>query len=86
MTYNTKYYADFYNPALQSFYLQNEFKTGNFFNVNAFIDLRVKRANVFLKVENLLGSWLQKNNYWYTAGYPTYSLWFKIGILWRFYD
>ncbi|GHV36707.1 hypothetical protein FACS1894178_8230 [Bacteroidia bacterium] len=86
MTYNTRYYADFYNPALQSFYVQNEFQTGNFFNVNAFIDLRVKRANVFLKAENLLGSWLQKNNYWYTAGYPTYSLWFKIGILWRFYD
>jgi hypothetical protein len=85
MTYNTTYYADYYNPALQSFYLQNDFKTGNFFYVNAFINLKIKRANLFLKGENLLGRGVQRN-YMQTPGYPTYAFGFRFGILWRFYD
>ncbi|GHV72432.1 hypothetical protein FACS1894201_01540 [Bacteroidia bacterium] len=85
ISYNTRYYADNYNPALGLFYYQDAVKTGDFIYGNAFIDLKIARANLFFKLENITAGWLGYN-YIMTDNYPTYTMWFKFGFLWRFYD
>jgi hypothetical protein len=83
--YNTPYYSRFYNPALGMFYNQNEFEMGGFVFADAFLNLRVKRANLFFKFSNLGADYLGYN-YMMTNGYPISAQTFEFGVLWRFYD
>jgi hypothetical protein len=83
--YNTPYHSRFYNPALGSFYNQNQLEIGGFAFVDAFLNLRVKRANVFFKMSNLGADFLGYN-YMMTNGYPIPARAFAFGVLWRFYD
>ena len=83
--YNTPYYSRFYNPALGMFYDQQELETGGFVFVDAFLNMRVKRANLFFKYSNVGADWLGYN-YMMTNGYPLAVRAFAFGVLWRFYD
>lgn len=83
--YNTSYYGDAYNPALTSYYWQDEVKTGNFVYLNAFINFQVKRANIFFKGMNLAQG-LFGYNYIQTPHYPLADRCFRFGISWRFFD
>jgi len=83
--YNTPFYARFYNPALGTFYDQQEFQMGGFAFVDAFLNLRIKRANLFFKFNNI-GAGLLGYNYMMTNGYPVAEQTFAFGVLWRFYD
>ncbi|MDR0437936.1 MAG: putative porin [Bacteroidales bacterium] len=83
--YNTPYLSRFYNPALGSFYGQGDLETGGFVFLDVFLNLRVQRANLFLKFANVTADWLGYN-YMMTNGYPVAERAFKFGVLWRFYD
>jgi hypothetical protein len=83
--YNTPYYSRFYNPALGSFYNQKQLETGGFAYVDVFLNLRVQRANLFLKFTNA-GAGFLGYNYMMTNGYPVVERALKFGVLWRFYD
>ncbi|MDR1951214.1 MAG: hypothetical protein LBP96_03175, partial [Bacteroidales bacterium] len=67
--YNTPFYSRFYNPTLGSFYDQRELETGGFAYMDAFLNLRVQRANLFLKFTNA-GADFMGYNYMMTKGYP----------------
>ncbi len=83
--YNTPYLSRFYQPALGSFYGQGNVETGGFAYVDAFLNLRVQRANLFVKLTNAGAGWLG-DNYMMTYGYPLLGRAVKFGVLWRFYD
>ncbi len=83
--YNTVYYADNYMPALRMFYTQDNKKIGNYLYTDVFVNMQIKRANVFVKYQHLNSGW-KDYNYYLIPHYPQQSGALKIGIIWRFYD
>jgi hypothetical protein len=83
--YNTKYYADGYNPILHQFYTQHFMTTGHYLYLNAHIAFRVKRISFFVRGGNLLAG-LVSFRYITTPGYPMQGRNFEAGVNWKFYD
>lgn len=83
--YNTAYFANAYMPALRAFYLQNEYESGNYPYLDAFINIRVKRARMFLQFKHV-NSGLMDYNYIMVPGYPMPDRGMRFGISWAFYD
>ncbi|MBK6347542.1 MAG: hypothetical protein IPF68_16745 [Bacteroidales bacterium] len=83
--YNSAFYADAYMPALRSYYLQNSIKTGDYPYIDAFINIRVKRAKMYLMLKHL-NSGLSGYDYIMVPGYPMPDRGFRFGISWTFYD
>ena len=83
-TFNTKYYAPAYNPALGTFQVQNDELIGNNPYIDVFVNLQWKRASIFLKVVNVGQGWPNHDTfsaYRYIKPVRT----FKVGIHWPFY-
>ena len=83
--YNTKFYADNYSPSTMQFYNQRKEKTVGYPKLDVFLNVRIKRADFFLKYEHL--------NYYFTNGeyfsaldYPINPAMFKFGLKWNFYN
>lgn len=83
--YYTSYYADAYMPALRMFYRQNEEKFGNYPYLDAFINLKVKRARIFVQYQHMNAGWMGYT-YIMTPHYPGADGAFKAGVSWVFYD
>ena len=83
--YNTKYYAEAYNPAIAQFYLQKNRKIGEYPNISAFVNLQWKRAQIFLKYDHLSQDWFERD-YFSAYSYPIGERSFKFGVYWNFYD
>jgi hypothetical protein len=83
--YNTKYYADGYNPILHQFYSQQLMTTGNYLYVNAHVAFRVRRISFFVRGGNLF-SGLFSFHYITTPDYPMQGRNFEVGVNWKFYD
>jgi hypothetical protein len=83
--YFSKYYADSYMPAIRSFYLQNEREIGDFMHIDAFLNFNVKRTRFFMKFQNVLSGFGQRNFYT-VPHYPLQDMAFKFGLSWRFHD
>lgn len=83
------YYDQFtpyaYNPALQSFYLQEKYTAGNFAFVDAFLNARIKPVNFFFKMENVLHGMLG-TNYSMVPGYYQPERAIRFGLTWTFFD
>jgi hypothetical protein len=89
LSYNTKYYADAYMPALNSYYRQSEKQLGNYPFMNVFLNLKLKRFRFFVKMEHLNEGWFNKvfnNNYFSAIHYPRNGRDLKFGLSWTFYD
>ncbi len=83
--YHTAYYTPAYMPATGQFYLQDIQKVGNYPFMDAFMNLQLKRARIFLKFDHFNQSFMD-NNYFLTRGYPHNPTRFIWGISWNFYD
>ena len=83
--YNTSFYAEAYMPAIRSFYLQNEVKTGNFPYMNLYIKMQVKRARIFVELVNATEG-LTDYNYISVPHYPLNDRQIRIGLSWYFHD
>jgi hypothetical protein len=83
--YSSAYYADKYMPATREFYIQNEKKLSENISIDPFINVRIKRAKVFVKYQhsNYL---LAKQRTYLSPLYPLQDAALKLGILWRFFD
>lgn len=84
-TYHSQWYQDAYMPALRAFYRQNSYISGNYPYLDAFINLNIKRARIFVKYEHL-NSGLMGYNYMLVPDYPQADAAFKFGISWLFFD
>ncbi len=83
--YNTRYYADAYQPATGFFYLQDEKMLGNYPYADAFANLKLKRTRVFFQYMNI-GSLGLKPEYFTALHYPMNKATFRMGVAWSFYD
>ena len=83
--YNTPYFADNYNPATRSFYLQDRHEIGNYLYMDFFINLKIQRARIFVTYSHLNASFMYRD-YYTTPSYPMQDGAFKFGVAWRFHD
>ncbi len=83
--WNSSYYANAYMPATGIFYLQNERKIGNYPYGDVFINLRIKRARIFIKYQHFNNGW-SSPAYYSSLHYPSSESSFKIGVSWFFYN
>lgn len=89
--WRSTYKANAYMPILEQFYLNNSVQVKEFMLVDVFLDVRVKRANVFVKVSNVFQgiggpSSPFRKTYYTTPGYPGLPRSFDFGIMWMFFD
>ena len=88
--YNSAYYANAYAPSLGQFYVQNQTKIGNYPYLDVFLNLKISRARIFIKYENIdafLGEFQNSYfRYYYAPHYPWNDGALKMGVLWRFFD
>ncbi len=83
--YHSEYYTPGYMPATGQFYNQDEIKIGNYPFLDAFINLHLKRARVFIKLDHFNQSFMDRN-YFQTLGYPHAPMRVKWGVSWNFYN
>ena len=72
-------------PALRMFYTQNNKKIGDYLYTDVFVNMQIKRANIFLKYQHLNSGW-KDYSFYLIPHYPQQSGALKLGIIWRFYD
>ncbi len=83
--YHTEYYTPGYMPATGQFYNQNLIKVGNYPFLDAFVNIHLKRARIFIKLDHFNQS-LMDRNYFLTLGYPHAPMRVKWGVSWNFYN
>ncbi len=83
--WKSAYYANAFMPVTQEFYLQNNFLVENFVNADVFMNFRMKRALIFLKINNMLQDFTRPG-YFITPLYFAQSRGFELGVNWLFYD
>lgn len=84
--YNTKFYADNYLPSIMQFYNQRRVKTGNYPKVDVFLNLHIKRAQLFVKYEHANFHIKGHGDFFSAADYPINPGMLKFGIQWDFFD
>ncbi|MEH0155445.1 putative porin [Limibacter armeniacum] len=83
--WRSAYYADAWNPIIQEFYLQDFQEIWDYPLLDVFINFRIRRTNVFLKMTNVLeGSY--KEGYYDTPEYMGQRLGFEYGLRWMLFD
>lgn len=85
ISYSSSYYANAFMPATGIFYLQNTTKTGGYPRFDVFVNLKVKNARLFIKLENA-GDNIYDRSYYLTPHYPMPGRVLKFGLNWRFFD
>jgi hypothetical protein len=83
--YNSSYYANAFMPSNALFFLQDEKKTGGYPLIDLFLNVKLKGAKFFLKMENIADG-IYKKSYYYTPHYPQPGRVLKFGVSWSFYD
>lgn len=83
--YHSEWRQDAYMPALRSFYKQNYYTSGNYPYLDAFVNLNVKRARIFIKYEHF-NAGMMGYNYMVVPYYPYADAAFKFGVSWVFFD
>lgn len=81
LTFIQSYFADRYQPATRTFYIQNEQKTADQLYLDFFINLRISRARIFLKYEHLNDQFATRGSF-SAPSYPAAPAAFKFGIDW----
>lgn len=83
--WKSAYYALGYDPAIQQFYTQEDFRSPAFPLVDIFFNAKIKRARVFFKYNNLFQIF-NGTGYLPTPFYPGQRNIFDFGFDWSFYD
>ena len=83
--YNTKYYADAYDPLTGLFYLQNQKKLGGYPYIDAYASLKLKRTRIFFLLMNV-GSKFLNEEFYTTLHQPMNAMTFRLGVAWTFYN
>lgn len=86
--FNTKWNMPAYNPALGVFYNQNSYEYGLCPIADVFVNIQWKRAQIFIKGENLNQGWPLKQgsfDYFTAHNYIHTQRGLKFGLHWPFY-
>lgn len=83
--YHSSYYAPFYMPASGQFTIQDKEKVGDYPWLDAFINLQLKRARIYVKFDHVNQGY-PNQPYYTTYNYPGNPRALKFGVSWNFYD
>ena len=83
--YNTGYYANGFNPATGLFYNQYEKELGYYPYFDAFVNIKWKRARIFVKYEHI-NKGLNGNQYYTVIDHPMNPRMLRYGLSWRFWN
>jgi Putative porin len=83
--WKSAYYAPGYDPVIQQFYQQRDFVSPSFPIVDVFLNIKIKRARVFVKYNNLLMLFSSYGNI-PTPYYPGIRNLIDFGFDWSFYN
>lgn len=83
-TFNTKYYAQAYSPALGLFHNQDREQIGDNPYIDLFVNMQWKRASIFVKYVNAAQNW-PTSDYFSAYRYLRPQTALKFGIHWPFY-
>jgi hypothetical protein len=83
--WKSDYFANPYMPVTQQFYLNNYFSVQGYLLADFFVNVQIKRVNIFIKLSNFNQGFLQKG-YFSTPYYPGLPRNFEFGIKWFFFD
>lgn len=85
VTFFSSYYPLAYMPATKEFYLQNEYKSSSYPYIDFFMNLKIKRIRIFLKLDHL-NSGMMGYDYFMIPHYPMADRSLKFGLSWIFYN
>ncbi|SKC23836.1 Putative porin [Alkalitalea saponilacus] len=85
LRYNTRWYSPAYMPATGQFYAQRQRKTGDYPYVDLFLNMQLKRARIFIKMDHINQGY-PSNDYFHTLNYPANPRAIRFGLSWNFYD
>ncbi|RDB04715.1 hypothetical protein DVG78_17300 [Runella aurantiaca] len=87
--YKSAYYADAYMPLTQQFYLQNRLKTEGVVYTEVFLNARINRVRLFVKMANAAQGNYQGaliRGYFSTPFYPVVGRSLGFGVNWPLFD
>ncbi len=85
VNYVSDYYALAFNPAMLTYYQQNNELMKYYPVADLFINLKVKSARIFLRLENI-DQHLFSPGYFTAPTYPAADRGFKFGVSWMFWN
>lgn len=87
LNWNSPYYGDAYDPIIQRFYSQDFFEMYSYPLLGAYINFRIDKFRVFMKVINIL-HYLKKERVTYYASpfYPGQHRSFDFGVSWSMFN
>jgi len=83
--YFTKYYAPKWNPNIQ-YFETSENKLGNFIYPSLYVQVKIKKAVIFVQFENFTDGLFKTRQYMPIVGYPMRDMSFRWGLQWNFYN
>lgn len=79
-------YAESYNPAMQQFFLQNEFNVFAYPVIDFFVNLRINRTRVLLRMNHININMMNEPGYFVTPYFTGLRRALDIGISWPLFD
>ncbi len=91
VSYNTSYYAPFFDPAIGQFVLQNTEKVGNYPMIGVYANFFVRsiKLRFFLRYDHLNTTFMNgdmRGNYFSIPAYPLNPGMFRAGLAFHFYN
>jgi hypothetical protein len=86
LRYNAPYRPMAYMPVVRQFYIQDDYESDHVYFLDAFVNAKISRVRMFVKVQNVLGLFLDAPKYYEIPFYPMPEGMFKFGVSWMFFD
>ena len=83
--YFTKFWANYYNPLISEFVVQNYIEIGEFPRFDFFFNAKIQQTRVFIKVEHLNSSF-SGYDYYSDPFTPYRDLSVRFGLVWNFFQ
>lgn len=82
----SSYYGYAFNPVTQQFHVQNDYKTEGNFNLDFFVNFKMRRCMAFLRLSDLMNLADARSGYWATAGYMGPGFGLSYGVRWLMFE